>query len=125
MIEKECPECHGYRLKNESLAVTVGGLNIVDITNMSIQDAFNWIKAVEDGTKVPEYESSMNTLFDFKKIDPEDDAINPQEREIGTQIFKEISTRLNFLISVGLEYLTLSRTARTLSGGESQRIRLA
>lgn len=131
MIEKDCPVCKGYRLKHEVLAVTIGGKNIVDIGNMSIKDAYDWMKQVEenhidltDAKNNPE-KTTLVELFDLKPINPEEDMLSDQEREIGKQIFKEICARLNFLISVGLNYLTLNRTARTLSGGEAQRIRLA
>jgi excinuclease ABC subunit A len=125
MIEKECQECLGNRLKKESLAVTINGYNIIDVTNMSIKNARDWIKSTskqEPFSKQSEVVSSLKDLFELK---PEDDKLSNQELEIGAQIFKEIITRLEFLSSVGLDYLTLSRTARTLSGGEAQRIRLA
>ncbi len=130
MVEKECPECKGFRLKKEILAVTIHGVNIVDVGNMSILDAKEWIEGLNDDGQASSsidqrLTSIMYNLFTFDPIDLEDDILSNQEREIGKQIFKEISTRLNFLVSVGLDYLTLNRTARTLSGGESQRIRLA
>ena len=93
-----CPECHGRRLKPEYLAVTVGGVNISDFCKMSVTDALQFL----DGLK-----------------------LSPREAMIAEQILKEIRARLGFLQSVGLEYLTLSRASATLSGGESQRIRLA
>ncbi|MCI6022415.1 MAG: excinuclease ABC subunit UvrA [Candidatus Faecivivens sp.] len=93
-----CPECHGRRLKPEYLAVTVGGVNISDFCKMSVTDALHFL----DGLK-----------------------LSPREAMIAEQILKEIRARLGFLQSVGLEYLTLSRASATLSGGESQRIRLA
>ena len=98
MSDVKCHTCHGDRLKKESLAVTVGGLNIADFTKMSISEALD----VVDGLKLTERESL-----------------------IGAQILKEIRSRLSFLKNVGLDYLTLSRSSSTLSGGESQRIRLA
>ena len=98
MAEIPCPECHGARLKKEALAVTVGGLSIAEFTECSI------IKA--------------SAFFDTL-------VLTETEKLIAGQIIKEIRARLNFLISVGLGYLTLSRKASTLSGGESQRIRLA
>jgi excinuclease ABC subunit A len=93
-----CPACGGGRLKQESLAVKFQGKNISEVTKLSIQRAF--------------------VFFDKLKI-------NGRDGLIAKPIIKEITTRLNFLLNVGLDYLTLDRSARTLSGGESQRIRLA
>lgn len=98
MIEEECPECHGKRLKKEVLAVTVGDVNIAQLTDKSVSDCL--------------------AFFD-------DLSLTDRENLIAGRIIKEIRSRLGFLKSVGLEYLTLSRAAGTLSGGESQRIRLA
>ena len=98
MSESECHVCHGARLRKEILSIKVGDKNINELTDMPIN-------------KIRDYLNSLT--------------LTNQERLIGEQIFKEIDKRLNFLIDVGLEYLTLSRSAGTLSGGESQRIRLA
>ncbi|MBQ2897320.1 MAG: excinuclease ABC subunit UvrA [Clostridia bacterium] len=98
MVNMVCPECEGKRLKRESLAVTVGGKNIIELTDMSISDALNFIKSLK---------------------------LSEKEKIIADMILKEIISRLGFLVNVGLDYLTLSRGARTLSGGEAQRIRLA
>ncbi len=98
MTEIPCDECKGERLSKESLAVTVGGLNISDFCKMSVVDSLEFVKNL--------------TLTEKESI-------------IGAEILKEITERLNFLKSVGLGYLTLSRSSGTLSGGESQRIRLA
>jgi excinuclease ABC subunit A len=129
MIEKECPICQGYRLRKEALAVTILGKNIVDIGEMSINQAQEWIeklKSQKSNVKSEvDGETIVQKLFNIPPIDPVDDKLSDQELEIGRQIFKEILARLNFLLAVGLDYLTLNRTARTLSGGESQRIRLA
>lgn len=93
-----CPECHGARLKPEVLAVTIGGKNIQQVTDMPVAQCQEFFQQVE---------------------------FSDRERTIGQQVLKEINARLGFLAKVGLEYLTLSRSAGTLSGGEAQRIRLA
>ena len=98
MAEIPCDDCKGDRLSRESLAVTVGGINIADFCKKSVVDAIDFIQSLE---------------------------LSEKERIIGAEIIKEITERLNFLKSVGLGYLTLSRSVGTLSGGESQRIRLA
>ena len=98
MAEDPCSKCHGDRLKEEVLSVKINGLNIAESTNLSVGKAIEFFNSLE--------------LTEKQKI-------------IGQQILKEINERLSFLKDVGLEYLTLSRTAGTLSGGESQRIRLA
>ena len=100
MREQVCPECHGTRLKKEALSITIDGLSISEVTSFSILKAVTW---TGDLTKV----------------------LNEREKEIGKLIIKEISGRLQFLLNVGLEYLTLNRVAGSLSGGEAQRIRLA
>ena len=97
MSNDACPACQGKRLKKESLAVTVNGLNIMEVSSKSISEA-----------------------MDFNNL-----KLSSREEIISRQIVKEIKARLQFLINVGLNYLTLSRPAGTLSGGESQRIRLA
>lgn len=96
--EIECPECHGARLKKEALAVRVGDLNIYEFTQLSIKDELDYINNLK---------------------------LNETEEKIAEQILIEIKKRLSFLITVGLDYLNLSRMAKTLSGGEAQRIRLA
>ena len=98
MSECPCPDCQGRRLRKESLAVTVGEKNIYEFTTLSVEDALTWM----DGL-----------------------ALTEQQMLIADRILKEIRSRLGFLKSVGLGYLTLARSAGTLSGGESQRIRLA
>ena len=96
--EMPCPECHGTRLNPEASGVTVGGKNIAEFCDMGIERALEFINSLD---------------------------LSDTEQFIGKEIFKEIRARLSFLISVGLEYLTLSRKSGTLSGGEAQRIRLA
>lgn len=98
MGDAVCPDCHGQRLKKEALCVTVCGKNINEFCDMSISEALEFVKSIK---------------------------LSERDMMIASQILKEIKERLGFLNSVGLEYLTLSRTAGTLSGGESQRIRLA
>lgn len=98
MSSEECPDCHGHRLKPEYLAVTVGDKNISDFCRMSIVQALDFLDTLQ---------------------------LTERQKMISAQILKEIRSRLGFLQSVGLEYLTLARSASTLSGGESQRIRLA
>jgi len=125
MIEKDCEECRGNRLKKDVLAVTIRGKNIIDIGNMTIKQALDWISNLNEEPKVIIENSTLKELFNLNSIDPKEDDLTNQEKEIAKQIIKEITSRLGFLNSVGLEYLTLNRSARTLSGGESQRIRLA
>jgi excinuclease ABC subunit A len=98
--EAPCEVCKGYRLKPEALAVKIGGLHIGQVCEQSIRDADSWFRGI-------------------------DKTLNKQQQEIAVRILKEIRERLKFLNNVGLEYLTLARSSGTLSGGESQRIRLA
>ena len=98
MSEVTCPECHGQRLRKEALAVTVGGINIARMGDMSVTEAIEFVESLE---------------------------LSEKEHIIADRIIKEIKARLGFLKNVGLQYLSLSRGAATLSGGESQRIRLA
>lgn len=102
MIKKTCPLCNGTRLKETSLFVKINGLNIYEFSSFNIQDAFNFIENLKN-----------NAVLTHK------------ESEVAEPILKEISLRLKFLIDVGLDYLTLARSANTLAGGEAQRIRLA
>jgi excinuclease ABC subunit A len=98
MVEKDCYKCKGMRLKPEVLAITVGGQSIMDVCTLSIDDAIDWFNGLK---------------------------LNDKDKKISSQILKEICARLKFLQDVGLNYLTLLRSATTLSGGEAQRIRLA
>ncbi|WP_374188151.1 excinuclease ABC subunit UvrA [Hoylesella saccharolytica] len=96
----ECPECHGQKLKRESLSFKIWDKNIAELANMDIADLRQWLDQVEEH-------------------------LDSKGRKIATEILKEIRTRVSFLLEVGLEYLTLNRQSVSLSGGESQRIRLA
>ena len=95
-----CEACHGYRLKPEALCVKIGGKHIGEISELSVRRAGEWFETVPK-------------------------ALNAQQNEIAARVLKEIRERLSFLLDVGLNYLTLARASGTLSGGESQRIRLA
>lgn len=98
--EHACPDCKGQRLKKESLHFKIDNRNISEVAGLDINELNDWLADLED-------------------------RLTPRQRQIGTEVIKEIRDRVSFLIDVGLEYLSLDRTSRTLSGGESQRIRLA
>ncbi|MCS6910475.1 MAG: excinuclease ABC subunit UvrA [Anaerolineales bacterium] len=100
MSDRPCEECGGRRLRKEALAVTVDGRNIIEVTDWPVLKTAEWVKALRG-------------------------KLSAREQKIAAPILKEITARLQFLVDVGLDYLTLSRTAATLSGGEAQRIRLA
>lgn len=118
MVREVCPKCKGSRLKDESLSVTIDQLNIAEVTTMAIKEALEWVKK----------------LSQISELSSPDDVVNPnaangiltsREVQIGRAVLKEIQSRLQFLVDVGLDYLTLDRASMTLAGGESQRIRLA
>ena len=100
MVARPCPTCGGTRLKPESLSVTVDGMNISQVSALSVTDALGWAELLPNH-------------------------LSERERQIGRQVLKEVRSRLGFLVDVGLDYLTIDRTSSTLSGGEAQRIRLA
>ena len=95
-----CPECNGQRLNKEALHYKIAGKNIAELSAMDISELYEWLEGVEE-------------------------QLNPKQRQIAVEILKEIRSRLKFLLDVGLDYLALNRASATLSGGESQRIRLA
>jgi excinuclease ABC subunit A len=103
MSDRPCPTCQGKRLRPEALAVTVDGHNIIEVTSWPVNHVLEWIS----------------------RLSGEASPLNARQKQIAERILKEIYERLNFLVSVGLDYLTLSRSAGSLSGGEAQRIRLA
>ncbi|MBN2678082.1 MAG: excinuclease ABC subunit UvrA [Anaerolineaceae bacterium] len=103
MTNRPCPTCNGKRLRPEALAVTVDDVNIIEVTNWPVNKTLAWIKALAEDGKL----------------------LTSRQQTISERIFKEIIARLGFLVDVGLDYLTLQRSAGTLSGGEAQRIRLA
>jgi excinuclease ABC subunit A len=103
MSERPCPVCKGQRLRKEALAVTIDDFNIVEVTTKPVVKTLDWIKRLRSG----------------------DRPLTKRQHRIADRVLKEINDRLGFLVDVGLDYLTLDRTAGTLSGGEAQRIRLA
>ena len=139
MAQVPCPACHGKRLKPAALAVTVGGRGIQEITSLPVVHALEWVKSLK-GDKRPErnggrVSTSLRSAhaqrapaMESKDAPPEDArnvALTPRQMTIAKQIVKEISARLQFMVDVGLDYLTLDRATASLSGGEAQRIRLA
>ena len=110
MAARNCRACDGRRLRPEALSVTVCGLGIMDVCAKNIGQALEWVQDID-----PDIESSKRRRK----------TLTTREKTIGNQILKEIEGRLRFLGNIGLDYITLGRTARTLSGGEAQRVRLA
>ncbi len=104
MSERPCPVCKGRRLKPEALAVTIAKRSIMDVTALTVSEALEWVSVLEKDKTSP---------------------LDARGRQVARQVLKEIRTRLGFLVDVGLDYLTVDRSATTLSGGEAQRIRLA
>ncbi len=150
MSARLCPDCHGARLKPEALAVTVGGYNIVQVTRLAIRNNQRFFHELETGNAevtpvVTHLPASINgKKTSSKKANTKEGSLlgdplaaidtdgplvrttlSERERFIARQVLKEIHARLQFLLDVGLDYLTLSRAAASLSGGEAQRIRLA
>ena len=110
LAECECPECHGQRLNREALSYKIWDKNIAQLANMDLGELRQWLDELED----PAANSQQETA-----------RLDHQQQQIAKEILKEIRTRLNFLLEVGLDYLSLNRQSASLSGGESQRIRLA
>ncbi len=142
MSARVCPDCHGARLKPEALGVTVGGRNIVQVTRLSIVMVQRFFQELEAESQPLTAQRSVRSLNGngekngnpvapdpLTPIDPRgplvEVTLTGRERFIARQVFKEIRARLQFLVDVGLDYLSLDRAAASLSGGEAQRIRLA
>ena len=102
MTSLPCEKCKGYRLRPEALAVTIDSHNVMEICELPVRESYNWINNISNN-----------------------DILNERDQTIASQILSEITSRLEFLLNIGLDYLSLNRSASTLSGGESQRIRLA
>ena len=118
MSFRPCPSCRGLRLKASSLAVTIGGLNIMEVSKLTVAHALNWIQELQPA-------NTGDNVRSNGKEPPVDLVLSARDIAIGGQVLKEIEARLSFMVNVGLEYLSLERRAATLSGGEAQRIRLA
>ena len=139
MAQVPCPACHGRRLKPAALAVTVGGCGIQEIAALPVARALEWVKSLKSGSKRPAERNNeeskdagnggrASTALRSAQHAPaveSQDALTPRQMTIARQILKEISARLQFMVDVGLDYLTLERATASLSGGEAQRIRLA
>jgi excinuclease ABC subunit A len=134
MAQVPCPACHGKRLKPAALAVTVGGRGIQEITSQPVVHALEWVKSLK-GEKRPERNAAKSkdtsngdrhpSTASLRDSAQDAVALTPRQMTIAKQIVKEISARLQFMVDVGLDYLTLDRATASLSGGEAQRIRLA
>jgi excinuclease ABC subunit A len=118
MSTRVCPACGGHRLRPEALAVTIAGLGIHQVSDLAITDALAWFRALATGQPPAPPPNGRSATADSNPL-------SERQLLIAGQIFKEINARLQFMRDVGLDYLTLSRAAASLSGGESQRIRLA
>ena len=135
MSIRPCPTCGGKRLRPEALSVTVDGSNIYEVTHMAVEDSLDWVRDFRAKARLCQVSRCRHgqaatarqaTLADLAARQSARLSAHAQSRAIiAHQVLKEIAARLQFMVNVGLDYLTLDRTAATLSGGEAQRIRLA
>ncbi|MCL4828789.1 MAG: excinuclease ABC subunit UvrA [Caldilinea sp.] len=138
MSVRPCPTCGGKRLRPEALAVTIAGKNIWEVTRMPVSESLAWVQWLRgEGKKIgdwrleiddpthPNGNGATSLQSPSHPISNLQSPLTPRQQTIAYQVLKEIAARLGFMVNVGLDYLTLDRTALTLSGGESQRIRLA
>ncbi len=122
LAECQCPECHGQRLNKEALSYKIADKNISELANMDLAELRQWLDEIEGGA--PTASGSAAPVVSGSPADTTP-RLDHQQQQIASEILKEIRTRLDFLLEVGLDYLALNRQSASLSGGESQRIRLA
>jgi excinuclease ABC subunit A len=128
MAQVPCAACHGKRLKPAALAVTVGGRGIQEITSLPVMNSLEWVKSLKGDKRAERNGTKSNSNGNGQNADSavrDAGVLTPRQMTIAKQIIKEIGARLQFMVDVGLDYLTLDRATATLAGGEAQRIRLA
>ncbi|MEJ2747199.1 MAG: excinuclease ABC subunit UvrA, partial [Anaerolineae bacterium] len=128
MSQRPCPTCAGTRLRPEARGVTVGGQTITEVGAMAIDEAYEWVVALSRGEKIDDLRLKIKengTAIINHQLSIINQSLTAAQFEIAEEVLKEIRDRLQFMLNVGLHYLTLDRAAPTLSGGEGQRIRLA
>jgi excinuclease ABC subunit A len=125
MSQQICPVCKGYRLRPEATATTIGGKNIQEVTSLSICDALGWVESLRPGHLAPADPAATRNGCNDEASFSAQSVLTEEQFAIAEEVLKEIRDRLQFMLNVGLHYLTLDRSAPTLSGGEGQRIRLA
>ena len=127
MSVRPCPTCGGKRLKPEALAVTIAGKNIWEVTRTPVDESLLWMRLLQGHAVTGGTNGGANGSMNGNGLPPlaVPTPLTPRQQTIAHQVLKEITSRLQFMVNVGLDYLTLDRTAATLSGGEAQRIRLA